>query len=468
MPTVEVINGAGIKWPAGHPRADFLDHRDWVGSMGLGGAGSKESLAASDPEVPSGQGVLLSDLTWDTFYVSYVIYSNGSVPPPEASVDPGLGFSYASPDPGTNKVSQDLWGGYAGKGAVPSVINNFIFPDDLVGTVGDPATDPFASNRDATGRIYGNMHFNLNLEPGKNYGSDEFSTTTHKPLPAITLDFSETKWNFNNNKGISLTINNHSKIVGGGGAGGFGIRRNVTVTKQGDVSDGATGGGGGGAGGGTGRNSTKGTPVTDPSYTGYLGTGFHGKGWAQEILSTPTLLGDDGAQGSDFFDAGAGGAKADAISTTNITESNFGKGGDGGDAIGVIHPVGIQPLIEIKNSNTGVIIGGGGGGAGGFEVDGGDGGAAGNHGQGSAGNWIANTGGNPGFVIAGVDIDGESYYRSVRITNINNGLVQGRNPWLDAYDSTDTSGGAPGVWVLTGNSTVDSSLPATGIYREGI
>jgi hypothetical protein len=460
MPMPGVFNGAGIKWPAGHPRADFLDHRDWIGSMGLGGAGSKESLAAG---VDGGAANI-----WDTFYVSYVVYSNGSVPPPEASVDPGTGFSYASPDPGSNKVSQDLWGGYGGKGVVPSVINNFIFPDDLVGTVGDPATDPFASNRDATGRIYGNMHFNLNLEPGKNYGSDKFSTTTSKPLPAITLDFSETKWNFNNNKGISLTINNHSRIVGGGGAGGFGSRRAVTITKVGDVSDGATGGGGGGGGGGTGRNQNYGTAETDPSYVGYLGVGFQGKGWGQEILFTPTLLGDDGAQGTDFFDAGAGGAKADVISTQNITGpiNFFRNGGDGGDAIEVIHPINIQPLIEIVNSNTGIIMGGGGGGAGGYEVDGGDGGDAGEHGKNSMSIFsAANTGGNPGYVLVGTN---DSYYRSVRITNINNGIVQGRNPWLDSHDVTDTSGGAPGVWVLTGNSTVDSSLPATGIYREGI
>ncbi|HIB85250.1 MAG TPA: hypothetical protein EYO59_11835 [Chromatiaceae bacterium] len=120
------------------------------------------------------------------------------------------------------------------------------------------------------------------------------------------------------------------------------------------------------------------------------------------------------------------------------------------------------------NSKTGVIMVGGGGGAGGYEVDGGDGGATGNHGQGSAGNWIANTGGNPGYVIVGSDDNYDTYYRSIRITNINNGIVQGRNPWLDSHDIIDTSGGAPGVWTLTGNSTIDSSLPATEIYREGI
>ena len=95
-PMHNVFNGASIKWPPEHPRADFLDHRDWVGSMGLGGAGSKESLASA--ETPNAVD------TWDTFYVSYVVYSTGSVPPPEAALRPGAatlsesgeGFTWSS------------------------------------------------------------------------------------------------------------------------------------------------------------------------------------------------------------------------------------------------------------------------------------------------------------------------------------------------------------------------------------
>ena len=70
------FNGTGVHWPPGHKSlaggtlvelADYFDYRDWTGSMGLDGAGSKESLAKED--------------VWDTVYCSYVVYSTGSVPP---------------------------------------------------------------------------------------------------------------------------------------------------------------------------------------------------------------------------------------------------------------------------------------------------------------------------------------------------------------------------------------------------
>ena len=239
-PDRQTFNGAGIKWPAGHPHADYLDYRDWTGSMGLDGAGSQESLAKQD--------------VWDTFYCSYVVYSTGSVPPPEAALRPGA----ASPFTTAGKAAESvpLWGGYVGDGpglgkneSVPSVINNVVFPDDFVGTIGDPATDPFADRRDAFGKIYSNFHFNLNLDQGKNYGSDKFSATTGKPLPVFTLDFSKDKWNYTNSKTVSIAINNSARIVGGGGAGGMGVRDKTVVAKSGDVSGGGFGGGGGGGGG---------------------------------------------------------------------------------------------------------------------------------------------------------------------------------------------------------------------------
>jgi len=467
MPMPGTFNGAGIKWPAGHPRADFLDHRDWIGSMGLAGAGSKESLAA--PVTPNATNV------WDTFYVSYVVYSTGSVPPTSAQAM-GAGASSASPAGATNKISQmvDMWDAYWGSGkpgaeVKPSLINNLVFPDDLVGTVGDPASDPFASNRDPMGKIYGNMHFDLVFDEGKNYGSDKFDPVTKIPLPAITLDFSEDKWNFqNNNDSISLSIKNSARIVGGGGSGGVGIRRRVTVSKSGDVSEAAQGGGGGGAGGGTGRNPLEQTMIGSVEYNG---TGWGGDGWGRGLLTLGEFdYGAEGTVGSKFDGPGVGGSKAVQTTISNIdidtynTQINFyGKGGDGGDIFHVKHPSTIQPMIGIENSNTGIIIAGGGGGAGGYEVDGGDGGSYGTHGQSTSGT-TAFSGGNPGYIISSPN---NTYTTSVRITNINNGIVQGRNPDLSSHDTSNTSGGIAGGWLLTGNNAADSSLPAVKKYNRG-
>jgi len=457
-PDRAVFNGAGVKWPPGHPHADYLDHRDWTGSMGLAGAGSKEAMAVDD--------------VWDTFYISYIVYSTGAAPiiSPQSFAS---GSTSASPS-ATNKVSEiNIWDAYWGSGkqgaeAIPSIINNFIFPDDLVGTVGDPSSDPFAGGRDSSGKIYGNMHFNLVFDEGKTYGSAKFDSLTGIPLPAITLDFSESKWNFIENNKISLSIKNSSRIVGGGGSGGVGIRRRSAVTKSGDVSDGGYGGGGGGAGGGTGRNPNEQTAIGS---IGYNGTGWGGDGWARGLLSGTGefVYGDEGSIGSKFEAGGVGGAKAIQISTENIDTQTFttqfyayAKGGDGGDAFHVNHPSTIQPLIEIENSGTGIIISGGGGGAGGYEVDGASGGTYGGHGQSTVGTSTF-VGGNPGYIISS---PANTYTRPVKIININNGIIQGRNPGISSYDTSNTSGGIAGGWILTGNNAANSSLPGVKSYRE--
>ena len=417
----------------------------------LGGAGSSEAL--------------LGDDGWDTYYCKYLIYRTGLGPSPYAvSDDPTLHSSSANiPAGGAMKsgTSMEFWDpGYNAKGLAPSIINNFVFPDDLVGTVNDPATDPFFGKRDAAGRIYGNIHFNLELPEGSNYGSDKFSIINDKPLPVITLDFSEDKWNFENNTNISLAIKNSARLVGGGGSGGFGGRRTITVSKAGDVSDAGPGGGGGGGGGGTGRNFYEATPST---YYGYEMVGSKGKGWGQDYLEiNPDVLGKDGTTGSGFNLAGVGGDAALQLVSANILDlSYFGNGTDGGDIFEVIHPPHIQPLISITNSNTGVIISGGGGGAGGYEIDGGDGGDYGAHGQGTSGP-IAYTGGNPGYILRAST---DAYTKSVLITNINNGIIMGRNPQIPSHDTSNTSGGIAGGWMLTGNNTSDSSLPSTAFYR---
>jgi hypothetical protein len=367
--------------------------------MGLEGAGSQEAMAADD--------------VWDTFYVSYVVYSTGSVPPSEASLRPG-------------------------------------------------SSSPISS-----GKIYSNFHFNLDLDEGKNYGSDKFSTTTNRPLPVFVLDFSEDKWNYKNSKMVSLTINNSARIVGGGGAGGMGVRRVTSTSKAGDVSDGGFGGGGGGAGGGTGRNLQE---ITPSSYLGHQGTGFFGGGWPHEdpalTYSSVDVEGQDGTRGSRWKYGGYGGAKAQLESTINIDTSTwiahsilYGSGTDGGDIFEVKHPAGVQPIIEINNSNTGIIVSGGGGGAGGYEVSGGSGGNWAGHGQGTSGT-TAYTGGNPGFIVTS---ENHTYTRPVSIVNINSGVVHGRNPQILPHDTSSTSGGIAGGWYVTGNNSsyYGTTSPAT-------
>jgi hypothetical protein len=445
-PSRSVFSGAGVKWPPGHPHADYLDHRDWTGSMGLAGAGSKEAMAVDD--------------VYDTFYCSYVVYSTGSVPPPEASLHPGSSSSL--PNAGRAAATSSLWDSYLGpvtsfaKGeSNPALTTNVIFPDDFVGTVGDPATDPFASHRDGLGKIYSNFHFNLDLDEGDNYGSDKFSTTTGKPLPVFVLDFGEDKWNYKNSKTVSIIINNSARIVGGAGAGGMGVRDVVVTSKSGDVSGGGFGGGGGGAGGGTGRNPQEATPS---SYLGYEGTGFHGGGWPHDdpalSQSGPNIRAQPGTDGSRWDVGGYGGAKAQQESSININNSTYivhnllyGSGSDGGDIFEVKHPAGVQPIIKINNSDVGIIVSGGGGGAGGHEVSGGSGGSWGAHGQGTSGS-TAHEGGNPGYIVTSAN---STYTRPVHIVNINNGIVHGRNPQILSHDTSNTSGGIAGGWYVTGN-----------------
>ena len=467
------INGSGIKWPAGHYHAGYLDYRDWTGSMGLSGAGSKEAMASDD--------------VWDTFYVSYFIYSTGSATPAPAARAMNSGTTTASPS-STNKVGakSSTWidGYYGGKekgvgkfadvATEPTVINNFVFPDDLVGTVGVPDSDPFANNRDLSGKIFGNMHFDLYLDEGKIYGSDKFSSLYQKPEPAITLDFSGSKWNYaNNNNSLSLAIHNSAWVIGAGGPGGDGMRRISSVSKSGDVSDAAYGGGGGGGGGGTGRNYSE-SYMTGA--VGYKGAGLEGDGWARGSslnFKSDLSYGKSGGLGNDFDAGGTGGHAAVYSTTDNIDETleltnytAYGHGGDGGDAFGVIHPIGLKPLISIKNSNTGIIVAGGGGGAGGYETAGADGGARGDHGEDTISSRTYR-GGNPGYIISSVPTAygaNNTYTIDVFISNINDGIIKGRNPSTDSYDKANTSGGAAGAWVLTGNNTTNTSLAAAKMY----
>lgn len=342
----------------------------------------------------------------------------------------------------------------------PAIINNFIFPDDLVGTVGNTATDPFADRRDAFGKIYSNFNFTLNLDEGRNYGSEKFSIEESCPEAVITLDFSENKWNYSHSKMVSIVINNSARLVGGGGAGGHGVRDHSTTSKQGDVSEGGFGGGGGGAGAGTGRNDDHHTSYANSNYFGWQGTGLPGSGWPHEdpalATASKSKFAQDGTRGSRWDVGGSGGAKAAVESSENISTSlhiahtsYYGNGSDGGDVFKVIHPAGILPFITINNSNTGIIVGGGGGGAGGYEVDGGSGGSSGGHGQGTFGP-TAFTGGNPGYIVSSVN---DTYTRPVNIINSGNGIVHGRNPDIPSHDTSNTSGGIAGGWYITGNAS---------------
>jgi hypothetical protein len=171
-------------------------------------------------------------------------------------------------------------------------------------------------------------------------------------------------------------------------------------------------------------------------------------------LSIQGVHATDGTQGSRWESGGPGGAKAQEESTINIDSSIhdahvliFSHGADGGDIFEIKHPAGVQPIIEINNSDTGIIVSGGGGGAGGYEVSGGSGGSWGAHGQGTSGS-TAYTGGNPGFIVTS---ENQTYTRPVRIVNINSGVVRGRNPQILPHDTSNTSGGIAGGWYVTGN-----------------
>lgn len=440
----------GVIWPAGHEFADGDDYREWTGSMGLGGAGSKTSLRTDD--------------CWDTFYCSYVVYSHGAKPDTQPAATPQTTRAPSSPGESSSAMWSGYWNGTLADDDTPSLINNFVFPDDIVRTVGNTVIDPFAGHRDSAGKILGNLHFTLELEAGKYYGSDLFSRTTRKPLPAITLDFSSSKWNFDNNKTVTLSIINSAQIIGGGGAGGHGTRRYAVPAtgKIGSVATGGHGGGGGGAGAGTGRNPSTANADID---LGYTGTGWYGRGWGQDrLVGNPNILGQHGTNGTKFTGSGSGGARALQLSTINdgdvvrsINMEVYARGGDGGDAIGIIHPEGIEPVIDITNLGAGVIAGGGGGGAGGYELDGGDGGALGSHGEAIVGEKTF-TGGNPGYVVGSGD---SSYSKSIKISNFSTGNVHGRNPDISAYDTSNTSGGVAGGWVLTGNTSAYYKAMAT-------
>ncbi len=343
--------------------------------------------------------------------------------------------------------------GFRSGESYPYIINNFVFPDDLVGTVGNTATDPFASRRDSNGKIYSNFHFEWNLNEGTIYGSDDFSIDLNTPAPVITLDFSESKWNYKNSKLISVTINNSARLAGGGGAGGHGVRLPTTTNKRGDVSAQTFGGGGGGAGAGSGRNDRKPTPE---SYIGWNGVGLPGNGWPHSQLQISSKkIARNGTRGSRWDVAGSGGAKAELKSTENISTTShtahvvvFGHGSDGGDVFEIINPVNVQPIIVIRNSNTGIIIAGGGGGAGGYEVDGGSGGTSGEYGQSTYGRRTF-YGGNPGSVIAS---RGGTYTRPVYIENANTGIVRGWNSVVSANNKSNTSTGITTGWTMAGNS----------------
>jgi hypothetical protein len=289
------FSGTGIHWPPGHEFADYFDHRDWVGSMGLDGAGSKESLAKED--------------CWDTFYCSYVVYSetnniipkdaqNLNVIPIDVRVrkpanqpdyfDGGRGDLHATEKYRFNQNGTEKY------------YFNLNFPDDFVGTIGDPDTDPFWQHRDYSEpnkRIYGNVVIKLRIPKGHtefngnqvvlvsdtmtyetiDIGGITWRTGYGTPDPVISFDLSETKFQFENNTSLSLIIENYAIILGGGGSGGRGTKGISIFTEQQTLP--VYGGGGGGAGGGSGVNFPAAPEET--IFGEYRGVGRAGSGWAR-------------------------------------------------------------------------------------------------------------------------------------------------------------------------------------------
>jgi hypothetical protein len=506
-PDRKKLNGAGIRWPAGHPHADYFDYRDWTGSMGLGGAGSKEALALDD--------------VWDTFYCSYTVYSTGSVPPQRDSKAPlsVIVNCYAAPGVGGMGGGTGHMHNAAKIGNDPSGLiqkyHNLVFPDDFVKTIGDPITDPFHDHRDYNDpgrRIYGNVNILFKIPERNQDGtyviieSDTFDWTpnehpalpgvalpefTGKPAPAITFDLGDSKFIFENNKNLSITIENYGVVVGGGGSGGSGTRaQTIEVALPSEVQEiYKTYGGGGGGGGASGGPWTASPP--NPGFAGSIfenwghaqGIGQGGSGWAQ--LPNSGIIGtgqeditepQKGKNGNDIdseikvspfatgpapYDVnkvGAGGlaATAPADWTDYVDNNESHIGGDGGDVFYIKHGT-VLPIIYIINKQEmqstdsrehPIIVSGGGGGGGGMGyynfsfstfADGAPGARAGRHGNPQNGEpGIAASskqdmpvqfqGGDAGYIVGGQSSG--IYPGKVIIVNESYHSIRGKHPSL--------------------------------------
>jgi hypothetical protein len=365
------------------------------------------------------------DDAWDTFYCSYAVYSVGGELPVHSAQTP-------------NTVVIDMrsteFGGHLQ--ATGKFFNdpmnsmrryyNLSFPEDFVETIGDSATDPFSDVRDYTdaqNRIYGNVNvifkipfLNENVVGGQNYvhvGSKNMSYATVSvggelvegpvgvPDPAITFDLSDKYFIFENNKGMTLTIENSGYVMGGGGSGGRGERRgNIKQSGQSYM------GGGGGAGSGSGgfedeaEGEAYGGSVMSHNGPGIGGTGF-GQGSAfddsSDLVASEAQRGINGTSiiselyisqsdptAAVYSPVPAGGSAATVLSQVQglYTLTEPVEGGNGGDAFKVLTGT-YLPTIEIINKPNsfilatsdgfgvflsypgGVIVSGGGGGGGG-------------------------------------------------------------------------------------------------------
>jgi hypothetical protein len=401
------FNGTGVHWPPGHPNADYLDHRDWTGSMGLAGAGSKEAMAVDD--------------VWDTFYCSYTVYSTGSAPPRiDVQVPKTVTINATSTSKGGNmwkdaKYRNDRGPNGTGAGtAIAKRYFNLVFPDDFVEEIGVSGKDPFWEHRDpATKKIYGNVNVlfkipNLNAGVAGDYvriGSEDFvyddlityygdvypnGASTGRPAPAITFDFSDSKFLYENNNGVTLIIENTGYVLGGGGSGGAGTKAlNIgNIFDANPVSTSAKfSGGGGGAGRGSGYIGTSKNTLLGAA----PGTGMGGPGWgrgkffnhegAYNTLAA-TKYGTDGSSlglvssvGGEYSTVGmAGGVGSSEENNVMQILLQFapGAGGNGGNAFEMVYSS-VLPSVEIINKSststgpsrrTYIAAGGGGGGGG--------------------------------------------------------------------------------------------------------
>jgi hypothetical protein len=478
----------------------------YTGSMGLGGAGTKTALRTDD--------------CWDTFYCSYVIYNHGQglfthekQTPTTVTVDATL-----SPHSGHTSVS-DLPGYYSGNMINPAKYisdpakgddlryYSLSFPEDFVGTKGDSTTDPFHAVRDYSDpqkRIYGNVNIIFKI-PSINssnapqdyvhIGSKELERETvyvggvpipsayGTPAPAITFDLSDNEFIFDNNKNITLTIENSGYVMGGGGSGG---RGSVTTSFFAETPR-QYFGGGGGSGGGSGGFEV-GTTAT------HQGVGIGGSGYGMTVASGlgPSVISQAGQNGGDLLEKlnmnnwkfivalnphasygiSPGGGTAASEFNTDLesgdlpfwfnTEPKYG--GDGGDAIKIITGS-ILPVVDIINkTNSGgydaVFVSGGGGGGGGVgktvpvgttssdnlwqNASGAAGGAPGHHGNAIQGNpsgtfysgdpeLTQEKGGLAGYLVS--DSTGGPYQGKVYIRNESTKTIYGRAPSL--YEHTN-------------------------------
>lgn len=335
----------------------------------LGGAGSVESLNGSHG--------------WDTYYCKYIIYKKGGGTMAENVISEQAPNTYTFTIKDNPTVNG--WGDVYSQSKfrqdakfVDDRYFNLEFPDDFVGTVGDAATDQFHDRRSASGKIYGNIHINLMIESGAEIGSEDYSRVTESPMPAIQFDLSGNTFEYDGNPTIALTIINEGQIVGGGGAGGFGVHAGL----NGGTSDGTgltlKGGGGGGAGGGSGGGfiDRSAWHPLEMIYS-YGGVGVYGWGSGTGTTLAATYRGSNGAAATDWSgdfstEPAQGGAMAatgyqynSALHNTPYPWWTLTTGGDGGNTFNMKCDLSVQPRVEIINRGTGRIRSGGGGGGGG-------------------------------------------------------------------------------------------------------